>query len=195
MNMQRINRHTHEMFFITFLLLVTLTLAGCGGSGGSESTTPTAQETQSPTQNEESNETTSAEENKEPDAESYAPEESRLEQEASSSSELYVEPDFQFDTFKAVTFDLLLTDNEGQPMANTIIFVSAIAQEITELDDPALANKSLISVLKTDASGAVYRQLEMSQTVNKVLFEINAIGTENEHIKDISEMTEVHIEL
>lgn len=189
----KLMRHTHEPFLITFFVLITLSLAGCGG-GSSESE---PQQTQAPEQTQASDDTSSTNSDTDSDTTSvdYAPDDMKLEQAASKSEELYVEPEFQFDTFKSVTLDVLLTNNDGQPMVNTLIFVSAIDQNITELDDPELANKSLITVLKTDESGAVYRQLEMSQSVTKVLFEINAIGTNNEYIQDIGDVSEVHVQL
>ena len=198
MNTQRITRHTHEMLLITFVLLISLSLVGCGGGGGSESTpqeSPAPVQTQNTDDNTNTDEDTGTETDGENETVSYEPEATKLEQEASSSQELYVEPEFHFDTFKSLTLDLLVTDYEGQPMANTMIFVSAIEPGVTELDSPKLANKSLITVLKTDSSGAVYRQLEMSQTVTNLLFEINAIGTNNEFIQDISDSSELLLQL
>ena len=117
----------------------------------------------------------------------YSPQVEKLDVKASDSTELYVEPDFQFDTYKTVTFDLQVSSYEGEPLTNTILFLSAIEVGVESLDDPRLANKSLIAVMKTDESGSVYKQIEVDQNVANVLIEINAIGTENEVILPLTE--------
>ncbi len=178
MKSNKLQYSINDILLLTFVLLVLTAVAGCGGSGGGSDEVTTQPET---TTNNDSG--TSAEE--EEDAADYTPDESKLDADAESSSDLYVEPEFQFDTYKTLTVDLLISNIEGAPMANTMVFISAVPADVTELDAPELADKSLLTVAKTDSSGVIYRQLEVSQTLSKVLIEVSAIGVENERLIDV----------
>lgn len=112
----------------------------------------------------------------------YEPEIALLYTAAGSSTELYVEPQFNFDTHKTLNIEFQISDVEGKPLNNTMVFLSSIGDEVVALDDPNIANKSLLSVLKTDAAGNITKAIEVNQTVTNLLIEIDSLGIENEHI-------------
>lgn len=179
-----INMKNQKKHLIVPSVIMTLVLAGCSGGSSNESTEVQEEVTQDvqATSQTETEAQQEAEVTEEAVAVDYTPEVEKLDTKAGDSTQLYVEPEFQFDTFKTVTFDLQLMDYDGAPVANTMLFLSSIEEGVVALDDPNLANKSLIAVLKTDASGSVYKQVEVDQNVANVLLEINALGTENEVI-------------
>lgn len=151
-------------------LLCLSALSACGGGGGESSTNTPAPAPPAPAPVE---------------AVDYTPDTAALDESANKSTELYVETDFNFDTFKVVTLDINATGANGQALSNTLIFISVIDSEITELDDERLQHKALLTVAKTDANGNMYRQVETASTVTKLLVELNTIGIENEVILEM----------
>ena len=167
MTMQ-VNKQTIQIAAIC-LNLSLLTACGGGGSDSSSSTPPPSAPAP-----------TSA------PAPDYTPDATALDSSANKSTDLYVETDFTFDTYKVVTLDISATDPNGNALGNTLMFISVIDNEITELDDERLQNKELLSVAKTDENGSMYRQVEIASTVTKLLIELNTLGIENEVIVTIN---------
>ena len=119
--------------------------------------------------------------------ESYDPDASKQEQTAENTDDLYVEQSFEFNTYKVITIDIQALDDDGAALANTLLFVSSLPEGVTELDDQRMAEKSLMSVFKTDSNGGIYGQLEISNNVNNVLLELNTLGIENEVMVTLAE--------
>jgi len=182
------------------LFVTTLLLTGCGGSSSEQpeqSTEPTLQGTTD--QNASDNSSTDTNTTTDSDdtttdttgndiAVSYEPDDNKLDTAAENSTDLYVAEDFDFDTYKTITIDFQMVDYEGNVLSDTLVFVSQIDNAITELDDPELLNnKSLLTVLKTDESGNIYKTIEVAQTVDNLLVEINTLGVDNEMIIAVPE--------
>ena len=163
-------------FTKTLLLKFTVifclgSLSACGGGGGSSSSAPSETPAPAPAPTPVIDE---------PDEEDYSPDESGLDTEANNSEQLYVQPDFKFDTHKVITLDISAVNNDGQALANTLMFISAVDSDINELTDERLQQKALLTVARTNANGEVLREVETANTVTKLLIELNTVGIENE---------------
>lgn len=167
-------------------ILISLTvicLFGCGGGGGDNSA-PVANEVPIITTTVTEESTTEPEQAAVVD---YSPDPVKLSDTAAASRDLYVEPMFNFDSFKRVSFDISAIDNLKQPLSDVMLSISVIDEEITALDDPLLQQKSLLSKVFTDSNGQIYITLEMALSVNKVLLELNTLGLENDVIFRVDE--------
>ncbi|MBD3587089.1 hypothetical protein HHX48_15190 [Salinimonas sp. HHU 13199] len=121
------------------------------------------------------------------DDENYTPDTAALDSEANKSTQLYVEPDFTFDTHKVITLDITATGANGQALANTMVLVSVVDNDIEAMDDEKLQNKALLTVAKTNSNGTIYRKVEIASIQKKLLIELNALGIENEVLVAIAE--------
>lgn len=110
--------------------------------------------------------------------EDFAPSTDRLHTPAGNSKELYVDPAFNFETHKVISLDLQAYDANNKPLANRFIFVLGRSQQANLLDDD---NFSLLSILRTDESGAVYRQIEVGSDIDELELNLKAVGIENQH--------------
>ncbi len=179
--------------------LLVLSLVGCGGGDSSaeapvaEAPTPIATSTEAPvavaptpitTGTEAEVVTTGLVEETPVD---YSPDSDKLVDKAETSTELYVEPEFNFDSYKSVSFDISVTDHLNQPVADVMLSISVIDAEITSFDDPLLQDKSLLTKVFTDANGQIYVTLEMPRSVSKVLLELHTLGVENDVIKPVED--------
>jgi len=158
----------------TSIIFILLSLLGCGGGGGGDSASPAPVVETILT-----GDTTTGSEETSVD---YTPDPNKLVITAKASSELYAEATFNFDSFKSVTFDISATDNLSQPLSAAMLLISVIDPDITAFDDPRLQDKSLLTKVFTDANGQIYITLEMAQSVDKVLLELNTLGLENDVI-------------
>lgn len=176
------NRNTFSLTQVTAITLMLSVLASCGGGGGGESTSTSTNATPAAPVT-----TTTNTSDTPTEAESYDPDASKQEQTADQTEDLYVEQNFEFNTYKVITIDIQATDDVGIALANTLLFISSLPAEMTELDDERMAEKSLISVFKTDSSGGIYTEVEVSSNVKNVLLELNTLGIENEVIVTLAE--------
>jgi anti-anti-sigma regulatory factor len=111
----------------------------------------------------------------------------KLDTNASRSKELYVEPEFRFDTFKSMTVDISVVDLNGNPVAGAIALISNIPKDVSDLYDQRLEQKSLIGIVRSDQYGRVYQTLELSSSVTRVLLELNIQSENNKVIIDIDD--------
>ena len=105
----------------------------------------------------------------------------KLDTKSGRSKELYVEPEFRFNTFKSMTVDISVVDLNGYPVSGAIALISNIPEDVLDLYDQRLEQKSLIGVVRSDESGHIYQQLELSSSVKRVLLELN-IQSENNKV-------------
>jgi len=189
-------------FFQTevLLALLILSIVGCGGGGDSsteaqvvEAPAPIATSTEAPVAEAPTPITTSTETEVattglvEEMPVDYSPDSDKLVDKAETSTELYVEPEFNFDSYKSVSFDISVTDHLNQPVPDVMLSISVIDAQITSFDDPLLQDKSLLTKVFTDANGQIYVTLEMSRSVSKVLLELHTLGVENDVIKPVDD--------
>ncbi|MCF2950428.1 hypothetical protein L0668_20125 [Paraglaciecola aquimarina] len=97
----------------------------------------------------------------------------KLQNKASKSSDLYVEPEFNFKTYKSITLDIVVTNEFGDPSANVIMRISSLPVGDNIGTDELWAKKSVISLVRTDQFGRVFRQIEVSNSVNSLLLELH----------------------
>lgn len=161
-----------------FYCATALSLASCGGGGG-DSSSPTAT---APAATTTTTENTGAITTTPESPVSYQPDSAKLGQKAENTNELYVEQDFEFNTYKVITVDVQAVDEQGQALANTLLFISALPADVSELDDQLMSQKSLLGVFKTNSAGTIYQQIEVSSKVSNTLLELNTMGIENEVI-------------
>lgn len=97
---------------------------------------------------------------------------------ASNSRQLHVDSLFNFETFKTVSLDLGAFNSHGDAYANAMIFVYSV--ESSGLDESnSQYKRSLLAIVKTDYSGNVIHQLEVSDSVTAIEMELRVIGVEN----------------
>jgi len=193
---------SHKKNFQTEILfgLLILSIVGCGGGGDSsteaqvvEAPAPIATSTEAPVAEAPTPITTSTETEVattglvEEMPVDYSPDSDKLVDKAETSTELYVEPEFNFDSYKSVSFDISVTDHLNQPVPDVMLSISVIDAQITSFDDPLLQDKSLLTKVFTDANGQIYVTLEMSRSVSKVLLELHTLGVENDVIKPVDD--------
>jgi len=170
----------YKMKILTTVLSLSLYLSlitACGGGGGGGGSSTTTQATSVNTVETEVIVT-----------DQYEPDSSLLLEEAESSSELYVSNSFRFNSHKTVIFNFTATNQQSEPLSNTLIKVSSILDDIEDLNDEGLIDRELLSVMKTDGNGQIYRTLELPQGISTVLVELNAMGIENTVILDINDL-------
>lgn len=111
-------------------------------------------------------------------ASQYQPPSERLESRAGRSTELYVDPAFNFEMHKQVTLDLQAFNADGKPLANRFILIKgrSASANILEPED-----YSLLAILRTDAAGAVYRSIEIGSDIAQLQIQLKAVGIENQH--------------
>jgi hypothetical protein len=80
-----------------------------------------------------------------------------------------------------MTVDISVVDINGNPVAGAIALISNIPEEVLDLYDQRLEQKSLIGVVRSDEYGRVYQTLELSSSVKRVLLELN-IQSENNKV-------------
>lgn len=110
----------------------------------------------------------------------------KLDNKASRSTQLYVEPEFNFRTYQSILLDLSVVNTQSMPIHQALLSISAIPTEVNELSDERLVKKSLLGSVRTDGFGRVYQTLEISNSVSKVLIELNAQGVNNKVIIDLA---------
>lgn len=110
---------------------------------------------------------------------SWANEQERLGSAAGNSRQLYVDPLFNFETFKTVSLDLGAFNSDGDAYANAMIFVFSVESSGLEDSNPQFIERSLLAIVKTDHSGNVVRQLEVSDAVMVIEMELRVIGVDN----------------
>ncbi|KXJ62267.1 MAG: hypothetical protein AXW14_00345 [Alteromonas sp. Nap_26] len=160
------------LFFMLTVIFCLGILSACGGGGGSNSSAPS--ETPAPAPAPVPND---PDENED---ENYLPDETGLDNEANNSEQLYIQPDFTFDTHKVITLDISAINADGRAIGNALMFISVVDSDINELTDERLQQKALLTVARTNANGEVLREVEIANTATKLLIELNTVGIENE---------------
>lgn len=113
----------------------------------------------------------------------YMPDSTKLATIAQSSADLYVEPNFNFNSHQKVIFNINVTNSEGDPMVNKVLSISSIPSEVEAYDDPRLQEKSLLAMATTDNDGQIYLTIEIPQNISNILLELNVVGIENDVIR------------
>jgi hypothetical protein len=168
--MKMITKRFLNITQITVYAVAFFVLAGCGGGGGTNSTSsqalppPVVIPVEAPSVSQ---------------ALDYQPDADKLSHGAETSSDLYVEPDFDFNSTKVVTFDVSAADFNDSPLSNRLLAISLIDNGIMDFADQRLQDKSIIAIVKTDTTGRVYLSIEMPISAQKVLLELKEIGLEN----------------
>lgn len=112
--------------------------------------------------------------------ETYLPDTVKLETKAAQSKDLYVEPDFNFDTFNTYTLELYVNDQDGEPAQGAILRVFSTNDENIQQKEGVTSQKSLLGIVRTDHYGRVYQTIEISQSVTQVLLELNSQSPDNQ---------------
>jgi hypothetical protein len=114
-------------------------------------------------------------------ADDYQLGEGQLNSKASNSRELNVAPHFTFETFRTMTIDITVVNSAGAPLSGVIALISDVPKDVTDLADQRLEKKALVSVVRTDDYGRVYQDIEVSNSISKILLELN-IQSENNKV-------------
>ncbi|MGJ8680768.1 hypothetical protein [Paraglaciecola sp.] len=102
---------------------------------------------------------------------------------ANKTKELFVAPNFNFNTYKTLTLDILVLDETGLPRSNKLLLVSSVptiaAADENQDIEKTYAQKSVISLARTDEFGRVYKQIEVSNLLTSILIELNEKTSNN----------------
>ena len=109
----------------------------------------------------------------------YTPPEERLSEPAENSTDMYVDVNFNFNTYKVISFDVNAYKEDGAPIGNTLLFVYQIPNDIEALEELNPNDKSLLFITKTNDAGQILIDKEVYQNVQNILLELKHIGIEN----------------
>jgi hypothetical protein len=113
-------------------------------------------------------------------AEDYLPDSEKLVTKAAQSKDLYVEPDFNFQTFNTYTLELFVNDSNGQPLQGVLLRIFSTDAENVGSEESLAAQKSLLGIVKTDHHGSVYQTIEISGSIKQVLLQLNSQSPNNQ---------------
>ena len=82
---------------------------------------------------------------------------------AGRSTELVVDPEFNFSSSHTVTLDITVSDDLNQPMAGVLLKVYAVEDPKRLKGVKRPLKTTLITVLRSDATGAVQRAVEIPE--------------------------------
>ena len=119
--------------------------------------------------------------------ESYLPDTVKLVTKAAQSMDLYVEPDFNFQTFKTYTLELSVNNQAGQPAQGAILRIYSTDDENVQSEDGLAAQRSLLGIVRTDQYGSVYQTIELSQSVKQVLLEFDSQSPDNQVLINLTD--------
>ena len=162
-----------------FIVLIAFVfcLQACGGSGGSDSSSE--QQTEQPETPVTQQETV--------EPVNYDPDPELLDSSAENSTELYVDENFNFNTFKLISVDVSATSLDGTPLANTLVFVYSLPSDIEELEQVTPEDKDLLFIAKTNTAGLIMVEKEVNQNLDNFLLVLQQIGMENQAIIKLPE--------
>lgn len=121
----------------------------------------------------------------------YEPDPEKLDNKAGNSKQLYIEPDFNFNSHRSVVIDLIALNDEGLPLAQQLIFVSGRAASEDEASEEP-PTYELLSIVVTDESGKVYSTLEVSDDINELSIESQILGVESAVVVDLNDTLTVN---
>lgn len=163
----------------TFSLSVSLSLlAACGGGGGGGGNSQTS--TSTPTS---STNTSNA---------AYIPDGSLLMAEAASSSELYVEPAFNFQSSDTIALYVTAVNADNAPIEYSRISVYLVPESISAWSDELMSQAELITSGITDLNGVFSRQLDVPDYATQLLLVLDTMGFENKQLVSIGGSTITH---
>jgi hypothetical protein len=119
--------------------------------------------------------------------ENYLPDTQKLSTKAAQSKDLYVEPDFNFQTFSSYTLELSVNDLDGQPAEGVIMRIFSTDDEHALSESEAVSQKSLLGIVRTDQYGSVYQTIEISKSVKHLLLELNSKSPDNQVLFELAE--------
>lgn len=100
-------------------------------------------------------------------------------QKASSSKELYVDPDFDFESHSSYTMDVSVQDSQQQPVAGVLLRVYRVADgEDVDLN-AQLEDEALLTIMRTANNGWANRTIEFPQDIENILVLAEYVGIEN----------------
>lgn len=117
----------------------------------------------------------------------------RLDIKAERSTDLYVEPNFNFQTYHSILVDIFVNDAQSRPLNEALLSISSIPYEVNDLSDELIVQKSLLSYVRTDGFGRVYQAIEVSNSVKKLLIELNIQGPNNKIIVDVTDKEQINL--
>jgi hypothetical protein len=121
----------------------------------------------------------------------YEADPTKLVTKAKRSSELYVEPAFNFDSHRVYTLDFSVSTAQGEPLSGVFVRVSSLPMGVEQVDDEALLEKALMTSLMTDQYGRAYQQIEVTKLQTNLLIELNMQIEGNQVIFDASQVDTV----
>ena len=161
--------------------LSLLTACGGGGGGGGNSQPGAGSSSSSATENNAGESSTT-----------YTPDGSLLLEAATASSELYVEPAFDFQTSNSIMLYITAVNADNAPIEYSRISIYLVPDSITDWNDELMDQAELLTSGITDLNGVFSRQLDVPDYGTQLLLVLDAMGFENKQLVAINSMTVTH---
>lgn len=168
-------------FSIVIVFIITLFVSACGGGGGGAAAPAESTSATPPAAN--------GADDLDAVAPDYTPDGSLLTNAASSSSDLYVETTFNFDSHSLIDITIGATDSQNNPLRNTPLKLYQVPAHLTEWSDEALSSARLLGTGTTNAEGLFRRSIEISDKDSQILVVLETIGIENKALLPINGST------
>lgn len=111
---------------------------------------------------------------------------------AGKSRELQVNEHFNFTSHRKVTLDVSAIDNKGEPIANALMRVFVVEYELSE-EGESLPRKSLVAMARTDAAGWLVHEIEIPQTYQTLILEVQNMEVEQQKVVQLGEEGSVQV--
>ena len=157
--------------------LSSLVLTGCGGGGGGGGGGSTGNGNQAvvPQSSASSNALSSV-----ASSVNFNASTSLLSVAAKESDELYVDPQFTFDSTKTIELKIYARDSEGFPLSGKRVDVYLVPDSVESLQDEEAQVLSLLTSGFTGVAGELYRSVEVPVTVKRIKLQLDAMGIETQ---------------
>lgn len=109
---------------------------------------------------------------------------------ASRSTEMVVQPDFNFHSHKTIQLKIQVADDAKQELAQAIVRVYLATDALLTAPKSEMG-QALLLTGRTNDNGWILRQLQVPVTVNELLVAVQAMGVEGPKLVQIPESGEV----
>lgn len=187
------NRITFSNIFSAVLCLASLGLIGCGGGGGGSGGGGAGGGNQvAVVQSSAAILTSSKANSSAASSANFTADTHLLGVAASASGNLYVDPQFKFESTKQIELRIYANDASGQPLAGKRLDVYLVPDDVESLQSEDAQSLALLVTGFTDAAGEFYRSVEIPVTVGKIKLQLDAIGIESQALVTLGQTVMEH---
>ncbi len=111
---------------------------------------------------------------------------------ANASGNLYVDPQFSFESTKQIELRMYASDGAGQPLAGKRLDIYAVPVSVESLQSEEAQTLALLVSGFTDAAGEFYRRVDVPVTVEKIKLQLDALGIESQALLTLDQSVIEH---